>query len=460
MNILNDLNLPDPNDYIIGIIGLGYVGLPLAIEIAKVKSINSQYELLSNKIIAFDVNALRVDQLKEGFDSNQEVSFEELKDIKNIDFTYKESSLYKVDILIVTVPTPVDEVNLPDLSPLENACKTIGYSIRERNKDFKKNLKNKTCPIIIFESTVFPGATEEVCIPIIEKYSGLQLNEKDGFVVGYSPERINPGDKNHKLSEITKVTSGSNPDASIWIDNFYKSFITAGTYRASSIKVAEACKIIENTQRDLNIALVNEFAIIFHRLGIDTLDVIEAASTKWNFLKFKPGLVGGHCIGVDPYYLAYKAKQTGYYPYVVLAGRRINDQMGEWIVDQVVLELAKRGNKISNANVLVLGFTFKENCTDIRNTRIPGMVHLMNKYRMKTKIFDPWINAEKVKKEFKLDIVSSLSKSNKFDLIIVAIAHNQYLLWERDKWESLLNDNGVIFDLKGIVPREINPIRI
>ena len=332
MNNSQALLLPAIKSHKLAIVGLGYVGLPLAIEIGKLNNSKNSYH---REIIGFDINKKRISDLRNQKDFTMEVTSEEINEVKTIEYTHNEEVLDKADVFIVTVPTPVDEANLPDLKPLEKACNTIGNSLKRRYHNFLKNNSDYITPVVIFESTVFPGATEEICIPIIEKYSGLIVNNNNnGFVVGYSPERINPSDKDHKLTEIIKVTSGSNLEASHWIDTFYKSFIKAGTHLASSIKVAEAAKVIENTQRDINIALINELSIIFRKLDIDVFDVLEAASTKWNFLNFKPGLVGGHCIGVDPYYLAYKAKQTGYYPYVVLAGRRINDQMGNGLLNK------------------------------------------------------------------------------------------------------------------------------
>ncbi|MDP5119947.1 MAG: nucleotide sugar dehydrogenase, partial [Prochlorococcaceae cyanobacterium MAG_34] len=344
------------NDCTVAVIGLGYVGLPLAVELAKPQACLRTGDPLQRRVIGFDINSQRLEELRRGLDRTNETSAEDLQAALLLEFTSDPGHLAEVDVFVVTVPTPIDSAKRPDLTPLEKASATVGRALKQRH--------SASTPLVIYESTVYPGATEEVCVPIIERESGLAFNE--GFCCGYSPERINPGDKEHKLTTITKVTSGSTTQAAAWVDGFYGSIIVAGTHLAASIKVAEAAKVIENTQRDLNIALVNELAIIFRKLEIDTLDVLEAAGSKWNFLPFRPGLVGGHCIGVDPYYLTHKAEQLGYHPQVVLAGRRINDGMGSWVVEQLVLALARRGMVIAGARVLVLGLSFKENCPDLR----------------------------------------------------------------------------------------------
>jgi UDP-N-acetyl-D-galactosamine dehydrogenase len=313
-------------------------------------------------------------------------------------------------------------------------------------------------PVVIYESTVYPGATEEVCVPILERESGLVFNES--FVCGYSPERINPGDTEHKLTTITKVTSGSTPAAAAWVDDLYASIISAGTYRAASVKVAEAAKVIENTQRDLNIALVNELAIIFRQMEIDTLDVLEAAGTKWNFLPFRPGLVGGHCIGVDPYYLTHKAEQLGYHPQVVLAGRRINDGMGRWVVEQLVLELARRGAVIAGARVLVLGLSFKENCPDLRNTRVVDLLQTLQRYGMKPEVVDPWVDPEEAQRDHGLTVSAATPANGTFNAVVLAVAHQQFATISSEHWRQLLAPGGVLLDLKGIVPRELGAIRL
>ena len=450
---------PDINNCIICVVGLGYVGLPLAVEFSKLKT-ESSGEKKKRSVVGFDINKTRINELLNGLDRTNEVSKTELTSVSSLIFTSDISLIEKSDIFIITVPTPVDDSNLPNLEPLKNATKMIGKVLHERNKS--NALYNYKNPIVIFESTVYPGATEEVCVPILEKYSGLKLNQydKNGFFIGYSPERINPGDKNNNLKNIMKVTSGSNKEVGEWIDQLYKKIIVAGTHLAPNIKVAEASKIIENTQRDINIALINEFSIIFHKLGIDTLDIIEAASTKWNFLKFKPGLVGGHCIGVDPYYLAYKAKQTGYYPHIVLAGRRINDGMGEWIVQQLVLELAKKGKCIGGSNVLVLGFTFKENTPDIRNTKVVKMIEYLEKYNINPSIHDPIANKEEVKAEYNIELLKEIPEEKHYSAVIVALSHSLYLNWKEENWRRFTINGGIIFDIKGIVPRSINPIRL
>ena len=323
--------------------------------------------------------------------------------------------------------------------------------------------RNKVIPIVLYESTVYPGTTEEICIPLIESESGLICNDlksAKSFACGYSPERINPGDREHKIKDIIKVTSGSSEEASIWIDNFYHSIIKVGTHRVKTIKTAEAAKIIENTQRDINIALVNELAIIFKLLKIDTLEVLEAASTKWNFLPFKPGLVGGHCIGVDPYYLTFKAQSLGYLPEVVLSGRRINDGMAKWVVEQLILEMCKKNISIKSANVLILGFTFKENCPDTRNTKVVEIFEILKNYNLKVDIVDPWVRKSSIDENYKIKILNKTIKDKKYSAIISTVAHKQFVEMSLMEWRSLIKDNGVLFDLKGLIPRELDPIRI
>jgi UDP-N-acetyl-D-glucosamine/UDP-N-acetyl-D-galactosamine dehydrogenase len=321
-----------------------------------------------------------------------------------------------------------------------------------------KQRRSATTPVVIFESTVYPGTTEEVCVPILERESDLRFN--DGFACGYSPERINPGDQEHRLTTIIKVTSGSTPEAAAWVDDFYGSIIKAGTHPAASLKVAEAAKVIENTQRDLNIALVNELAIIFRKLEIDTLDVLEAAGSKWNFLPFRPGLVGGHCIGVDPYYLTHKAEQLGYHPQVVLAGRRINDGMGSWVVEQLVLALARRGMVIAGARVLVLGLSFKENCPDLRNTRVVDVIEALRRYGMEPVVVDPWVDPEEAQRDYGLDVMAEIPPGSSWQGVVVAVAHQQFTGLPAEHWRQLLAANGVLLDLKGIVPRELGALRL
>jgi len=350
---------------------------------------------------------------------------------------------------VVTVPTPIDSAKRPDLMPLEKASATVGIALKSR-----ACLGANSTPLVIYESTVYPGATEEVCVPILERESGLAFNR--GFCCGYSPERINPGDTEHRLSTITKVTSGSMPEAATWIDAFYASIISAGTYLVSSLKVAEAAKVIENTQRDLNIALVNELAIIFRYLGIDTLDVLEAAGTKWNFLPFRPGLVGGHCIGVDPYYLTYKAEELGYYPQVVLAGRRINDGMGRWLAEQVVLGLAQRRLAVVGTRVLVLGLTFKENCPDLRNSKVVDLIRGLERYGMDVDVVDPCVDRAEAQQEYGIKVCSSVPAKGRYKAVVVAVAHQQFVVISPDQWRYLLAPGGVLLDLKGIIPRSFS----
>ncbi len=361
-------------------------------------------------------------------------------------------------MFVVTVPITINSANRPDLSPLEKASDTVGQALQARAA-----AGATTTPVVIYESTVYPGATEEVCVPILERTSGLRFNK--GFVCGYSPERINPGDQQHRLTTITNVTSGSTPEAAAWVDAFYGSIIAAGTHQASSIKVAEAAKVIENTQRDLNIALVNELAMIFRRLGIDTLEVIEAAASKWNFLPFKPGLVGGHCIGVDPYYLTHKAEQLGYHPQVVLAGRRINDGMGELIASQLVLELARRALVIGGSEVLVLGLTFKENCPDLRNSKVFDLIAHLQSYGLRPVLVDPWADPAEVRRDHPqlppvLTGLGEVPQGQRYGAVVAALAHQQFAELEAPQWQQLLAPGAVLMDLKGIAPRELEPIRL
>ena len=447
MNI-SENKLPSLENCSIAVIGLGYVGLPLAISFSKTKKCNLTGEKVNRKVFGFDINNKRISQLKKGFDKTNEILEIDLLKQKNLIFTSNFSDLINVDVFIITVPTPIDKFKKPDLTALKSASKLIGEIIR-----LKKNN-----PIIIFESTVYPGATEEICIPIIELNSSLIIN-KD-FYVGYSPERINPGDKEHTLESIVKVTSGSDEDSANWINSLYGSIIKAGTYKAPSIKVAEAAKVIENTQRDLNIALINELAFIFNKLDISSHEVLKAAGTKWNFLKFKPGLVGGHCIGIDPYYLTYKAKSIGYYPRVVLAGREINDKVSSWVVEQMVIKLARNKIVISGTDVLILGFAFKENCNDFRNTKVIDIINNLKSYGMNPIVVDPYVDKEESFNEYGIEILKTIPFKNTFKAIIVAVAHNQFLDLEINDWENLCNSNSVIIDVKNILPSEIKAIRL
>jgi UDP-N-acetyl-D-galactosamine dehydrogenase len=435
------------------VIGLGYVGLPLAVEFAKRQPCRRTGARLQRRVIGFDINQQRLDELRGGHDRTNETSTEELKTAELLDFTADPADLASADVFIVTVPTPIDRAKRPDLTPLEKASATVGRALKARAAQGPTSL-----PVVIYESTVFPGATEEVCVPILERESGLHFNQ--GFACGYSPERINPGDQEHRLTTITKVTSGSTPEAAAWVDALYGSIIQAGTHRAASLKVAEAAKVIENTQRDLNIALVNELAIIFRELGIDTLDVLEAAGSKWNFLHFRPGLVGGHCIGVDPYYLTHKAEELGYHPQVVLAGRRINDGMGRWVVEQLVLEMAQRGLLIAGARVLVLGLSFKENCPDLRNTRVVDVLQALLRYGMEPVLVDPWVDPEEAKREYGLRVAAEVPRGEPYAAVVAAVAHHQFRAMAPEQWRELLKADGVIFDLKGLVPRLLEPIRL
>jgi len=444
---------PELNSCTVAVIGLGYVGLPLAVEIAKPQDCLRTGAVLKRRVIGFDINQQRLCELQAGFDRTKETSSEELQDLQLLEFTSNQSDLAQADVFIITVPTPIDSAKRPDLTPLEKASVTVGRALQAR-----AHKGATTLPLVIYESTVYPGATEEFCVPLLERESGMSFNE--GFGCGYSPERINPGDTEHKLTTITKVTSGSTSDVADWIDAFYGSIIKAGTHKASSLKVAEAAKVIENTQRDVNIALVNELAIIFRQMNIDTLDVLEAAGSKWNFLPFRPGLVGGHCIGVDPYYLTHKAEQLGYYPQVVLSGRRINDGMSLWVVQQIVLEMAKRGMTIASSSVMVLGFTFKENCPDMRNTRVVDMLRALQRYGVKPLVVDPWVDPEESQRAYGITLHHKIPEGRRHDVVIAAVSHNQFQGLSAENWHALLAPTGFLVDLKGIVPRELKALRL
>lgn len=416
----------------IAIIGLGYVGLPLAIEFAK------KYDVLG-----FDINASRVKELSQGKDRTQEANLGDLKSVvenkRNVaiglSFSANKADLSTYNTFIVTVPTPIDQFKAPDLRPLIKASEMLGSILKEGD-------------IVIYESTVYPGCTEEDCVPVLERTSGLKFN-KD-FFAGYSPERINPGDKVNTLTKIKKVTSGSTPEIADRVDDLYRSIITAGTHKAPSLKVAEASKAIENAQRDVNISFVNELSLIFDRIGIDTNDVIEAAGTKWNFLKYQPGLVGGHCIGVDPYYLAHKAQALGYHPQVILSGRRVNDNMGSFIADKVVKLMIQKEHKIKGSKALIMGFTFKENCPDVRNTRVIDIYHELISFGLIVDVYDPWADPEEVKSEYDIDIINKLEGQEVYDAIVVAVAHNEFLNFD---YQKIKCDNGVIFDTKACLNR-------
>ena len=413
--------LPHFADAKLAIIGLGYVGLPLAVEFGKTRD-----------VVGFDIDQNRIAELDKGEDSTLEVEPQALKASTKLTFTADEKQLAQCRIFIVTVPTPINGHKQPDLTPLIKASELLSRVIGRG-------------ALVIFESTVYPGATEEDCIPVIEAGSGLKFNVD--FFAGYSPERINPGDKTHRLVNIMKVTSGSTPEIADVVDELYASVIEAGTFKASSIRVAEAAKVIENTQRDLNIALINELAIIFNRLGIDTEEVLRAAGTKWNFLPFRPGLVGGHCIGVDPYYLTYKAQSAGYIPDVILAGRRINDGMGAYVADELVKAMLRRRIHVNDGRILLLGLAFKENCPDLRNTRVLDIVSCLKTYGVEVDLHDPWVDPEEAKREYNVDLVDK-PLSNTYDAIVVAVAHNQFKEYGIDKIRSWGRDAHIVYDLK------------
>jgi UDP-N-acetyl-D-galactosamine dehydrogenase len=417
----------------IGIVGLGYVGLPLAVEFGK-----------NYTTLGFDINKERVSALLAGHDSTLEVTSQELSNSLNISYSSDVSELSLCNVYIVTVPTPIDEHNNPDLTPLQKASEMLGGIISKGD-------------IVIYESTVYPGATEEVCIPLLEQFSGLVFNTD--FFAGYSPERINPGDKVNTLTKIMKITSGSTPEIANFVDDLYGSIITAGTHKASSIKVAEAAKVIENTQRDLNIAIVNEFAKIFNKLNIDTEEVLKAAGTKWNFLPFKPGLVGGHCISVDPYYLTYKAEEVGYRPEVILAGRRINDGMGAYVATQLVKKLSLKQIHIDKAKVLILGFTFKGDCPDVRNTKIIDIVTELRDFNMSVDVHDSWASSEEVKHEYGIELTEALQEGH-YDAVVLAVDHSEFKKMGEQKLRAYGKENHVLYDIKHVLALNESDIRL
>lgn len=414
----------------IGVIGLGYVGLPLAVEFGK-----------KTDVVGFDINKERIEELKKGFDRTREVDSNELKASSKLSYSFDVEDLKEVNYFIVTVPTPVDEFKTPDLRPLQSASKTVGGVLKKGD-------------IVIYESTVYPGCTEEICVPVLEQVSGLKFNED--FFCGYSPERINPGDKVHRVTTIKKVTSGSTPEVAEKVDQLYRLIITAGTHKASSMKVAEAAKVIENSQRDINIAFVNELALIFERIGIDTHEVLEAAGTKWNFLPFKPGLVGGHCIGVDPYYLTYKADSLGYHPQVILSGRRINDNMGVHIANTVIKLMAQNNLPINKGKVLMLGITFKENCPDIRNSKVVDVVRELQSFGTEVDIFDPQADAGEVKHEYGLEMIAGLD-GKKYHAIVLTVSHDEF---NNIDLNSIKEKNAVVYDVKGFLQKSLITARL
>jgi UDP-N-acetyl-D-galactosamine dehydrogenase len=420
-------------DIRIAVVGLGYVGLPLAVAFSK------RFE-----VVGFDVNAARIAQLRMGTDLTREVTDQELGQTAQLSYTDQLEDLRACNFFIISVPTPIDEHKQPDMQALIEASRMVS-----------RVLKNGD--VVVYESTVYPGATEDVCVPVLEKSSGLHLNED--FVVGYSPERINPGDKVHRLENITKVTSGSTPEAADLVDWVYGQIIEAGTFKASSIKVAEAAKVIENTQRDLNVALVNELAIIFNRMGIDTQEVLEAAGTKWNFLKFWPGLVGGHCIGVDPYYLTHKAQSLGYHPEIILAGRRLNDSMGVYVTSQLIKAMIKRRIHVDGARVLVMGLAFKENCPDLRNSRVVDIVRDLQQYNIEVDVYDPWVEPKEALREYDIHLTAQPVKGH-YDAIILAVAHDQFRNIGSAQIRSFAKSNSVLFDLKYVFGRDESDIRL
>ncbi|PKG86097.1 Vi polysaccharide biosynthesis UDP-N-acetylglucosamine C-6 dehydrogenase TviB [Psychrobacter sp. Sarcosine-02u-2] len=417
----------------IAVIGLGYVGLPLAVEFGK-----------HLPVVGFDINANRIEALCAGTDHTLEVSDEELTQASHLNYSSDIQALKDCNFFIVTVPTPIDDYKQPDLTPLIKASEAIGGLLKQND-------------IVVYESTVYPGATEEVCIPVLEKVSGLTFNQD--FYAGYSPERINPGDKEHRVTNILKVTAGSTPEVADFVDEVYNLIITAGTHKAASIKVAEAAKVIENTQRDVNIALINELAVIFNKMGIDTQAVLEAAGTKWNFLPFRPGLVGGHCIGVDPYYLTHKAQAIGYNPEIILAGRRLNDSMGEYVVTQLVKTMIKKRIQVEGAKVLVLGLSFKENCPDVRNTKVIDIVHELKEYNIDVDVYDPWVDKAEAEREYNVTPISKPAMNN-YDGIILAVAHNEFVELGVEQIRAFGKNEHVLYDLKYVFTKEDTDIRL
>ena len=415
------------------IIGMGYVGAPLAVEFGR-----------KRKVIGYDINKDRINSLSINQDTTLELSSEDFSDAIYLNFTNNVDDIKNCGVYIITVPTPINQNKTPDLSPLINASELVGRLIKKGN-------------IVIYESTVYPGATEEVCVPIIEKNSGLKFNID--FFCGYSPERVNPGDKESHVTSIMKVTSGSTPEIAVLVDKLYQEIIIAGTHLASSIKVAEAAKVIENTQRDVNIALINEFSIIFQKLDIDTESVLEAAGTKWNFLPFRPGLVGGHCIGVDPYYLTFKAREVGHDPKMILAGRKLNDEMGFYITDNVCNLMIKKNIPVEGAKILLMGLTFKENCPDIRNTRVIDLVKGFEGYNCNVDVYDPWVEAKVAKKEYKIDLINA-PKVRKYDAIVIAVAHDKFKSLGINKIKSFGKDNNIIYDIKYLFNAELTDGRL
>lgn len=417
----------------IAIIGLGYVGLPLAVEFGK-----------KVPVTGFDIHQRRIDELKAGQDHTLEVSAEELKQATRLTYTAQLEDLKECNFYIVTVPTPIDDFKQPDLTPLIKASTSIGHVLKKGD-------------IVVYESTVYPGATEEACIPVLEQVSGLKFNQD--FFAGYSPERINPGDKQHRVTNILKITSGSTPQVAEFVDQVYNLIIEAGTHKAPSIKVAEAAKVIENTQRDVNIALINELALIFNKMGIDTEDVLKAAGTKWNFLPFRPGLVGGHCIGVDPYYLTHKAQSIGYHPEIILAGRRLNDAMGAYVVTQLVKQMIRKKIQVEGSKVLVLGLSFKENCPDIRNTKIIDIINELKEYQIEVDIYDPWVDISEAQHEYNVTPIKTLQDST-YDGVILAVAHEEFKVMGADKMRKLGKANHVLYDLKYVLDQSEVDIRL
>lgn len=415
------------------VIGLGYVGLPLAVEFGK-----------KIDAIGFDINQARIKALNEGVDHTLELDAAELAAAKHLRYTANSDEIKGCDVYIVTVPTPITDSKQPDLTPLEKASELLGKVIGKNS-------------IVVFESTVYPGCTEEVCVPIIERNSGLVFNRD--FFAGYSPERINPGDKQHRVHNITKITSGSTPEVTDYVDQLYRQIVTVGTHKASSIKVAEAAKVIENTQRDINIALINELALIFKRLNIDTLEVLEAAGTKWNFLPFRPGLVGGHCISVDPYYLTHKAQQVGYNPEVILAGRRINDSMGNFIADSVIKLMTQRKTHVVDSNILVMGLTFKENCPDLRNTRVIDIIRELHNYNANVHVYDPWADKAEAQHEYGLDLIEAPQPAS-YDAIILCVAHDKFRQMGAEAIHAYGKPTHVLFDVKHVLPKDAVDARL
>ena len=452
--------LPNTNNCFVAVIGAGYIGLPLSIKFAEVKKSYIDNVLNNRKVLCFDIDSERINNLKKGFDITREVKEKELLNKENLFFTDNPRDLCSAEVFIVAVPTPINDDKTPNLYSLKEATKCIAKVILEKRIN---NPKDNITPIIIYESTVYPGATEEICVPIIEKITGLKYNDLStdrGFALGYSPERANPGDKENTIDSITKITSGSQPKIAEWVNNLYGSIIKAGTHKVSSIRVGEAAKIIENVQRDVNIALMNEFSMFFSKLDLDTHEILQAAYTKWNFLRFEPGLVGGHCIGIDPYYLIHKAKELSFSPKLTTLSREINEYTLEWIFERLLNEAKRKKINIENSKILLLGITFKENCPDLRNSKSIELLKKLISKKAQCDVFEPNVNNETIKRKYGINSLEKIPENGNYDILIGAVKHNEFLGMNSDSWLKLLKKNHLVLDIKNIIPKSIKAIRI